>query len=199
MVGFCGHYRLSFTPVGGLSALIGGLLVRVKQLIPDHIIGSGPVTLRVKFVPLLVACGAILAYTANLLDLGGLAFSIGGLYYSWVYLRFFQRHESGLGDPSETFAFQTFFPEQVAPVVAVLSAICFTMAKPILAAVVRPEKQPKIALPTSNALPVTKHFPPPQRADPADAERRKQRALRALDERLSGSKSEPGLRTVESV
>lgn len=180
-----------FTPVGGLSAVIFGLLVAVKQLIPDHTLGSGPVALRVNYVPLIVATAAFSAYLGNLLHLGGLIFSIGGLYFSWLYLRFFQRRETDRGDMNDAFAFHTFFPDPLAPVVALVSALVFAAFAPLIRAITAPMAQQKPATPAAPGPSALENYPPSQRVDTADAERRRQRALRALDERLSASKSEP--------
>jgi hypothetical protein len=46
-----------------------------------------------------------------------LAFLYLGAYSSWVYLRFFQQQpeSAACGDPSEEFAFSSFFPQFLAP------------------------------------------------------------------------------------
>lgn len=37
--------------------------------------------------------------------------SINGVLWAWVYLRFYQKHDSGAqGDASDAFAFDQFFP-----------------------------------------------------------------------------------------
>lgn len=104
---------------------------------------------------------------------------------SWVYLRFFQKREHGRGDLSETFAFQTFFPKPVASIVGVASAIIFVAFRPVLMSM-----QGSSGKGVSSGAPSSERPLPQGSADPVDAERRRQRALRALDERISASKAE---------
>jgi hypothetical protein len=48
-----------------------------------------------------------------------------GTYSSWVYLRFFQQQpeSTACGDPSEEFAFSSFFPEFLAPPIDALGSV----------------------------------------------------------------------------
>lgn len=54
-----------------------------------------------------------------------LAFLYLGTYSSWVYLRFFQQQpeSTACGDPSEDFAFSSFFPEFLAPPIDAVSTV----------------------------------------------------------------------------
>lgn len=79
------------------------------------------------------------------------------------------------GDPSEAFSYASMFPEPLRTVVAIFANFTFVLFKPIITAVlgVKPEnEQPQQQAPVSKAATV-------------DAERRRQRALRALDERMN--------------
>jgi hypothetical protein len=180
----------SFTPVGGLSAIVGGLLVAVKQLIPDHSISAAGVGVRVKFLPIMAVAALCALAVGGAVSLGVLVFTLAGFQFGWLYLRFFQRREVGQGDPSDAFAFCTFFPEPIAPFVSVASAVAFAVFRPALVSGGAKTSASASALEKA-ALPVSS-------ADPIDAERRRQRALRALDERLGASKSEAS-RMDESV
>lgn len=54
-----------------------------------------------------------------------LAFLYLGAYSSWVYLRFFQQQPESpaCGDPSEEFAFSSFFPEFLAPPIDAIGTV----------------------------------------------------------------------------
>lgn len=174
---------LSFAPVGGLSALIAALIVAAKQVFPDQQIGFSGATVASKHLPLIAFAVLSIASAARLVSVGEFVFMSSGFAFGWLYLRFFQKREQGRGDPSESFAFQTFFPEPVASVVGVVSAVVFAIFKPILAGVQ-----------DGSGKAVSGNAPSLQQssADPVDAERRRQRALRALDERMSESKPSMG-------
>ncbi|NWJ06513.1 TM115 protein, partial [Crypturellus undulatus] len=95
---------------------------------------------------------------------------------SWVYLRFYQRHARGRGDMSEHFAFATFFPELLQPPVALLAnAVHGVLVK--LRICRKTVKRYDVGAPSS----ITISLPG---TDPQDAERRRQLALKALNERL---------------
>ncbi|NXA45165.1 TM115 protein, partial [Nothocercus julius] len=94
----------------------------------------------------------------------------------WVYLRFYQRHGRGRGDMSEHFAFATFFPGVLQPPVALLAnAVHGALVK--LRICRKTVKRYDVGAPSS----ITISLPG---TDPQDAERRRQLALKALNERL---------------
>ncbi|NXH19843.1 TM115 protein, partial [Bucco capensis] len=91
-------------------------------------------------------------------------------------LRFYQRHSRGRGDMSDHFAFATFFPEILQPIVGLVA----NMVHSILVKVKVCRKTVKrydVGAPSS----ITISLPG---TDPQDAERRRQLALKALNERL---------------
>jgi hypothetical protein len=100
------------------------------------------------------------------------------LQSAYIYLRFYQRREHGYGDFSDAFAFQTLFPAPVAPAASLLAALTFVVFKPFMFI-------PRHDSTTGGAREGEKAPLPVSNADPVDAERRRQRALRLLDERLS--------------
>jgi hypothetical protein len=179
--------NLRFTPIGGLSGLIAGLLVAVKQIYPEHNVGVFGAKIAAKFVPLIVFGLLLAARAVRLVAFGDLAFAAGGLVFGWVYLRYFQKREVGHGDLSESFAFQSFFPEPVAPFAGVISAIFFLVCKPVLLSMQGESVKSNPSVPR-----LLEQHAPHSSADPIDVERRRQRALRALDERISSSKAEIG-------
>ncbi|NXL47026.1 TM115 protein, partial [Podilymbus podiceps] len=95
---------------------------------------------------------------------------------SWVYLRFYQRHSRGRGDMSDHFAFATFFPEILQPVVGLVANLVHGILVKVKVCR-KTVKRYDVGAPSS----ITISLPG---TDPQDAERRRQLALKALNERL---------------
>ncbi|NXK56965.1 TM115 protein, partial [Chauna torquata] len=95
---------------------------------------------------------------------------------SWVYLRFYQRHSRGRGDMSDHFAFATFFPEILQPVVGLVANLVHGLLVKVKVCR-KTVKRYDVGAPSS----ITISLPG---TDPQDAERRRQLALKALNERL---------------
>ena len=101
-----------------------------------------------------------------------------GQIVSFAYLRFFQPRGSGKGDASDAFVFPDMFPRAVQPVMARGGKVLFRALQGLKLC---PSKAQRA---TASALPVVMPGVAPQ-----DAERRRQKALRDLDNRLSGISS----------
>ncbi|NXG60682.1 TM115 protein, partial [Hemiprocne comata] len=95
---------------------------------------------------------------------------------SWIYLRFYQRHSRGRGDMSDHFAFATFFPEILQPVVGLVANLVHSILVKVKVCR-KTVKRYDVGAPSS----ITISLPG---TDPQDAERRRQLALKALNERL---------------
>ncbi|XP_038866888.1 transmembrane protein 115-like [Salvelinus namaycush] len=162
--------------VHGTPALLGGVLVALKQTMGDTTVLRVP-QVRLKAAPALVLlCFSLLCLSGLLESAAPLAAYSFGALAGWVYLRFYQRHSRGRGDMSDHFAFASFFPEVVQPVVGLLAGL-------VHAALVKIKvcrkmvKRYDVGAPSS----ITISLPG---TDPQDAERRRQLALKALNERL---------------
>ncbi|GAA6007553.1 hypothetical protein JCM10207_006384 [Rhodosporidiobolus poonsookiae] len=167
-------------PYHGLSALQVGFLVAFTQLIPEHQVQvlGGIVKMRVKSLPMLyvtfsnIAC--VLGYQSPyiLIQFGWLV--------SWFYLRFIKWSESGdfRGDRSETFAFASWFPPFVQPYITRLTTLIFALA--VRFKLVEPWTDLESAPGSSGGG--YAQVPGGQRAE---AERRRQLALDALDRRMA--------------
>lgn len=194
------------TPIAGAITLQAAFLVSFKQLVPEHTVSlyRGLVKTRVKHFPfiflVLNTVGGIVLGTDTALLLAWY-----GLVTTWVYLRFFMyQQDLGAGpgsrlrgDASETFAFATFFPNVLQPPVATVCDQLYLLFCRMR--VVSPFSDEAIAssneqaatreeggLPTimsqsRGARPMAKH---------EEAERRRQLALKALDERLNAASSQ---------
>jgi len=107
-----------------------------------------------------------------------LPFIIFGTYASWLYLRFLQRKpETNLkGDPSDEFAFSTFFPEFMGPIVDAIAAICEKIC--CGGSQISSEEEGHVL----GGIPLPG-------SDPVEASRRRERGARALEERLASAKA----------
>ncbi|XP_063282697.1 transmembrane protein 115 [Pelobates fuscus] len=166
------HFLFS-AHIHGFPGFAGAVLVAHKQTVGD---GQMEPHRWVQALPQLV----LLAVT--LLSVVGLApsrmlvgYSIGMLS-GWVYLRFYQRHSRGRGDMSDHFSFASFFPGPVQPAAALLGKLTHAALVKVRLCP-RAVKRYDVGAPSS----ITISLPG---TDPQDAERRRQLALKALNERL---------------
>jgi len=167
--------------IQGMAGYIAGLSVAVKQVMPDHVLFHtrtplGKITNR--HVPLLIFLASMILYACGVLE-GLYSTMIGcGIAVSWIYLRFYQVHTNGTrGDMAESFVFASFFPTVVQPPVAFLSAVVFG-ALVRLRVCRRAVRRYDVGAPTAIAISLPG-------MTSSDADRRRQKALRLLSERLS--------------
>eukprot|EP00958_Prasinococcus_capsulatus_P017154 scaffold1929_cov376-Prasinococcus_capsulatus_cf.AAC.20 len=134
----------------------------------------------------------------------------------WCYLRFFQVRTEGVsGDPSETFEFATFFPDGAQPHVSRVSNILYNLVRRELLVSLRSGLTMQVIGWRSSAnggtTSIDVHHPlrivlslrasalfeaqmnlqsgPLPGSDPTDANRRRERGARALEERLAATGS----------
>lgn len=116
------------------------------------------------------------------LFLGPFTFVFGfcGFVSSWVYLRFFQRKTGGIvGDPSSIFAMHTFFPEAIQGPVKAVEAFFGGLGSLNIFKRFGTERN---NTENNGVNEFDGHIT--VKVNPADAERRKQIALRAVNEKL---------------
>ncbi|CAL4117234.1 unnamed protein product [Meganyctiphanes norvegica] len=174
--------------IQGMAGYIAGLSVAVKQIMPDHVLFHtrtplGKITNR--HVPLCLFLVAIILYVCNLLE-GLYATMIGcGIAVSWIYLRFYQVHSNGTrGDMAESFSFSCFFPTVLQPPIQALANSVYTCL--VRTKICRkPVRRYDVGAPSSISISLPG-------MDPQDAERRRQKALRLLSERLQQQQQSEG-------
>ncbi|KAI3508669.1 hypothetical protein L1887_23678 [Cichorium endivia] len=159
-----------YTPLSGFSGILSGLLVGIKQIIPDQEL----LKIKAKWLPSIMLLLAIVISFFTIEPATYLPNLIFGTYTGWIYLRYFQRkQETGFkGDPSDEFAFSTFFPEFVRPVIDPIASIFDRM----LCGRSEASNEARGYTTGSNTLPGS---------DPIEATRRRERGARALEERLA--------------
>jgi len=177
---------LWFTPRCGFSGVIAAFTVALKQLAPEQEIKLlFALSVRAKHLP-----GILLLANLAFLSLGfpseSFPFTCFGTIVSWIYLRFYQKKESSVGDRNESFSFASFFPEPLQPSISVISKITFNILK--------------LCRCCANDISATTDPNTPDTLDSA-SERRRARALRALDQRMQQMKqsSQTDIRLTENL
>ncbi|KAF5191584.1 Rhomboid-like protein [Thalictrum thalictroides] len=176
-----------YTPLSGFHGVLLGFLVGVKQILPDQELSMSPqLKLKTKWMPSLVLLLAIVISFLTAEAASYLPTLIFGTYMSWIYLRYLQSHpETTLrGDPSDEFAFSTFFPSFLRPVIDPIASIFDRL----LCGRSRVSDEADGYTVGSAPLPGS---------DPVEASRRRERGARALEERLASEKLSAGVNTEE--
>lgn len=93
--------------IHGLSGFIGGITVAVKQIMPDIMIVKTPIgRIANRNMPLLTIFICFALWIIGLSPSSNIVMVTYGVYISWIYLRFYQRHSKGsAGDFSDSFSF----------------------------------------------------------------------------------------------
>jgi membrane associated rhomboid family serine protease len=165
-----------YVPLSGFHGVLSGLLVGVKQIIPDQELTL--LRIKAKWLPSLALLVSIVISFFVEDSRKYLPTLIFGTYVSWIYLRYLQRkQETKLrGDPSDEFAFSTFFPEILRPVINPVASLFDRMLCGRAETGYDGEGQTLGGIP----LPVS---------DSIEASRRRERGARALEERLASERS----------
>ncbi|GMN51107.1 hypothetical protein TIFTF001_020256 [Ficus carica] len=161
-----------YFPLSGFHGVLSGFLVGIKQIIPDQEFPG--LKIKAKWFPSLslLFSTAVCIFTSETTTI--LPTLIFGTYTSWIYLRYWQRKpETKLkGDPSDDFAFSTFFPEFLRPVIDPIATIFHRLLCGRSEAF-------------NDAEGYTLGGAPLPGSDPIEASRRRERGARALEERLA--------------
>lgn len=174
--------KLLYTEFHGFHGIAAGLLVAVKQILGDQEAKLfGVIQFNTKYIPITVIFLASAAVVA-LQQYQMLPFMYLGAYSAWIYLRFFQhQQETGTqGDASDAFKFSGFFPPFLAPVIDPLATTLGFVFRLRHAAPQDPT--------TLQVKPGTSMLG----SDAADANRRRERGAKALEERLGMKQQQAG-------
>ncbi len=93
--------------IQGLGGLLGGFCVAIKQIMPDTVIFNFSfMRIRQDHLPLMLILFSLIVCLLNLTGFHYFVMVSFGVYFGWIYLRFFQKHKNGTrGDSSSTFTF----------------------------------------------------------------------------------------------
>ncbi|MED6126507.1 Rhomboid-like protein 19 [Stylosanthes scabra] len=171
-----------YMPLSGFHGVISGFLVGIKQIIPDQELPA--LKIKMKWLPSINVLCSIATSFFTLEAMSYLPAIIFGTYTSWIYLRYWQRKSETKyrGDLSEEFAFSTFFPEVLRPVIDPIASIFHHM----LCGRSSVSNDSQVYSLGAEPLPGS---------DSIEATRRRERGARALEERLAAAKSAGELQT----
>ncbi|KAL6501114.1 Rhomboid-like protein 19 [Orobanche hederae] len=112
-----------YSPISGFQGVLSGLLVGTKQIIPDQELSL--LKIKAKWLPSIAILVSIVVSFFTTDSASYLPMLISGTYIGWIYLRYWQKKpETNLrGDPSDEFAFSTFFPEFLRRVIDPIATI----------------------------------------------------------------------------
>jgi hypothetical protein len=165
--------------IHGMAGYLAGFAIAVKQAMPDHVLVSSPFgKLRNLHVPLLLLFAAVIARLIGAVDLPFPIMFSWGLFISWVYLRFYQRHSNGSrGDMADNFGFASFFPSRLSLFIAVIANLVYSLL--VRLHICRTlQRKYDIGAPTT----ITVTLPG---ASAQEVERRRVLAIKALNDRLN--------------
>jgi len=177
---FYGDVDLWFnSKICGFSGVLSAFTVVVKQANPEQDIRVlFSLSLRAKYIP---SCLFAISFILTLLGFSS-SFTLFGITNAWIYLRFFQKRVDGSkGDLSENFSFASFFPESLQPPARVFGTIVYNILKLGRCCGNGSNANKLVTVTSTESLELS-----------ADAERRRQRALKALDQRIQQLKQPSG-------
>ncbi|KAL6498254.1 Rhomboid-like protein 19 [Orobanche gracilis] len=164
-----------YKPLSGFHGVICGFLVGIKQIIPDQELPF--LKIKMKWLPsITLLCSVAMSFWI-LEATAYLPTVVFGTYMSWIYLRYWQRKPETKykGDPNEDFAFSTFFPEILRPVIDPIASIFHRLLCGRSDA-------------SNDSEGYTLGGEPMLGSDPIEASRRRERGARALEERLAAER-----------
>ncbi|KAL6648118.1 hypothetical protein ACP70R_012342 [Stipagrostis hirtigluma subsp. patula] len=162
-----------YTPLSGFYGVLSGLLVGIKQILPDLELNLFLLKIKAKWIPSIVALISVAISFFVKESLSYLPIILFGIYMSWIYLRYFQKRlEAGLkGDPSEEFSFSSFFPGFLRPILDPVASIFHKL-------LCGRSERPQVTGQTLDGS----QFPG---SGSIEANRRRERGQRALEQRLA--------------
>ncbi|KAK4385871.1 Rhomboid-like protein 19 [Sesamum angolense] len=183
------RYKAGTVPLSAyfwFPRVLSGFLVGIKQIIPDQELSL--LRIKAKWLPTLALLVSVVVSFFTTESASYLPTIIFGTYIGWIYLRYWQRKpETKLrGDPSDEFAFSTFFPEflrRIIDPVATIFERMFCGRRSENPDQTRGYTLGGASLPGSDSI---------------DASRRRERGARALEERLAERLAAAAARTDET-
>ncbi|XP_022764584.1 rhomboid-like protein 19 [Durio zibethinus] len=116
-----------YMPLSCFHGVLAGFLVGIKQIVPEQELPL--LKIKAKWLPSLMLLLSIAISFFTLEPATYLPTLIFGTYMGWIYLRYLQRKPEAKhrGDPSEDFAFSTFFPEFLRLIIDPIASIFHRM------------------------------------------------------------------------
>ncbi|EQC35806.1 hypothetical protein SDRG_06564 [Saprolegnia diclina VS20] len=172
-------FRNPFFLRTGVSGFTGGLVALLVALahenpnqtlyIPKLAVKHYP--LFVSLVCMTLTLGAVVT-KSEVLIVGAGPYAVSGLYFGWVYLRFLHKNQDGsVGNTSDAFALTVLFPSFLKSTVGAIATFSYSVCKLMGFFKHRHDSASSLPVVAPTTDPIT--------------ERRKARAMKALDEKLA--------------
>lgn len=164
----------------GLGAINGAICIGLKQTRGEDFLLKTPwLSLQINDAPFIILSTFwTITLLLGLFSIEYCTLLTCGMYTSWLYLRFFQTHQRGQGDMADHFALEKFFPRPLNRFIKVASFFCWQFATRFGLCKKHTGGNANSGgayAPVNLSLPGVDNF---------DAERRRQKALQQLNERL---------------
>ncbi|CAB54220.1 Transmembrane protein 115 [Caenorhabditis elegans] len=175
-------------PLVGMTPICASVMVLMKQFLPDTIVLATPLG-RIKYahLPFLaIFVSFILALTKFTYFVSFLQITIG-VQVSWTYLRFYKPHETDeiYGDGSEHFTWASLFPSRTQLFFTLIGKVCFrTLAR--MGVCKRQVRHVDLHSLQSGSVGINL---PALENSAKDSERRRQKALKELNDRLNKTRT----------
>ncbi|CAK4302783.1 unnamed protein product [Aphanomyces euteiches] len=172
-------FRNPFFLRTGVSGFTGGLVAMLVALVQENPTQALLIPrLQCRYYPLIVtltclamSVGAVWT-RSEILIVGAGPYAVSGLYFGWFYLRFLSKNADGsIGDTSDAFSLTILFPSFLRPSIQPIFDFAFNVAK--LCGFFKNRQTAPLPTVASSLA-----------SDPV-TERRKARAMKALDEKLA--------------
>mmetsp|Transcript_599 Transcript_599/g.1008 ORF Transcript_599/g.1008 Transcript_599/m.1008 type:complete len:326 (-) Transcript_599:57-1034(-) len=181
--------KVLFYPVCGFTPVLSAFAVAMKQLMPNHEISFlFAFQFKAKYVPVLfVLLSLLLSLIGGALQ--EVAYSFYGLIFGWMYLRFFKDNGDGThGDSSPTFSFASFFPDVLSPVCSPVGHVFYMICCRWWRGPAEGRGSGGLGAYHNVGSRLGGSAASLPGSNPQDAERRRQKALQALNSRLNEPK-----------
>ena len=165
----------------GFSAINGAICIGLKQTRGEDFLMKTPyLSLQINDMPFLIMTVSwVITFISQIFSYETSTLLTFGMYSSWLYLRFLQKHSRGTGDMADHFALDKFFPRPLNRFVKVGGLLIWKIVTRFGFCKNISTSNKNSYVPLSAGLPGVDNF---------DAERRRQKALQQLNERLQKTK-----------
>lgn len=121
-----GKLNLFRTEMNGFSPVLSAFTVLARLEIPDTQISFFSFPLLGKHLPYAMILISFI-FTVLFIKLTPLLYSLFGIYYGWIYIRFYLKKEDSIGTLNDDFSFASFFPESTHRIITPISNIFYSI------------------------------------------------------------------------
>ena len=115
--------KMLYKKFNGFQGVVAGMLVGVKQVLPDSDVALRAIKIKCRHLPALHLTAMFAAAAATHQYLALFGFTFFGGFGGWLYVRYYQPRPdgTGVGDSGDHISFVSFFPGFMAPLLSPLA------------------------------------------------------------------------------